>query len=305
MDADEIRAARRRIIETYGPWTAHSIHLGDGIYTTDEPYDDTRLRQLVHVVSDITNKPFNMLRVLDLACLEGKNGIEFALQGARVVSLEGRATNLEKARFAKDVLLLSNLELMLQDVRELSRDEHGGFDVVLCLGILYHLDTPDVLSFVERMYEVCDRVAIVDTHISLNGKTPVEWKGKTYFGQHVSEHSPTATPEERAKALWGSLDNERSFFFTRTSLCNLLRDVGFTSVYECRSPSWLWYSEDPAAEGEIETSRDRVQLVAIKGTPHPLMASPQMNATDELRMPEHPRFFVPPKDFLPGKEPRK
>jgi hypothetical protein len=39
------------------------------------------------------------------------------------------------------------------DVRDLSRQEHGLFTVVLSIGILYHLDAPDVFTFVERIAE--------------------------------------------------------------------------------------------------------------------------------------------------------
>jgi 2-polyprenyl-3-methyl-5-hydroxy-6-metoxy-1,4-benzoquinol methylase len=67
-----------------------------------------------------------------------------------VVALEGRQANLEKARFVKGILDLDHLELVLDDVRNLNKDRYGFFDVVLCLGILYHLDTPDVMNFVEK-----------------------------------------------------------------------------------------------------------------------------------------------------------
>ena len=46
---------------------------------------------------------------------------------------------------------------MQDDVRNLSVEKHGEFDVVLCLGNLYHLGAPDVFSFAARLSEVCRR----------------------------------------------------------------------------------------------------------------------------------------------------
>jgi 2-polyprenyl-3-methyl-5-hydroxy-6-metoxy-1,4-benzoquinol methylase len=49
-------------------------------------------------------------------------------------------------RLAKEALELENLEVRLEDVRALDPQRHGAFDVVLCLGLLYHLDAPPTSS---------------------------------------------------------------------------------------------------------------------------------------------------------------
>ena len=182
MDPEQIRSRKQEIIAQYGPWTAHSFHLADGVDTFDEPHWDARLRRFVQIASDLSRKPIQDLRVLDLAALEGHYGIEFALQGARVVINEGRPANLEKVRFAKEALGLDNLELVLDDVRNLSVDKYGTFDVVLCLGILYHLDAPDVLDFIRRIANVCSGLVIIDTHFALSDELAIEWEGNTYWG---------------------------------------------------------------------------------------------------------------------------
>jgi predicted RNA methylase len=74
--------------------------------------------------------------VLDLACLEAHYAIEFALHGARAVGIEYRDESLAKARFAKEHLRLDKLELFKDDVRNLSRERYGEFDLVICSGIL-------------------------------------------------------------------------------------------------------------------------------------------------------------------------
>ena len=84
------------------------------------------------------------LRILDLGCGEGIYSIELARHKAQVVAMDGRETHLEKVRFIKRALSLDSLEVVQDDVRNLSLAKYGKFDVVLCLGILYHLKAPDV-----------------------------------------------------------------------------------------------------------------------------------------------------------------
>src|SRR5262249_34627827 len=236
MDPSVILKGKQQVIERFGPWTAHCIHLGAGLYTSDPPQPDTRLRRFLQIATDITAEPPEKLRVLDLACLEGLFGIEFALHGAQVLAIEGREANLAKARFVKEALSLSGLELVLGDVRTLDTQRYVQFDVVLCLGILYHLDTPDVLEFVQQMYKVCKRLTIIDTNFSLSDEEAYTWNGKTYWGKYVREHDDRDAAKEKLRKSWASLDNVRSFLLTRASLCNLFRHVGFTSVYECLNP---------------------------------------------------------------------
>ena len=168
--AEELEAGRRAVIAEHGEWLAHNVHVGEGVYTRSPALygDEGKVLRAVQLIEDLVRKPWPELRIADLGANEGLYACEFALRGAAVVAVEGRESNLAKARFAKDSLGLDNLELVKADVRSLSREAHGGFDVVLCWGLLYHLDTPDVFDFVRPMREVCDGVAIVDTHISLS-----------------------------------------------------------------------------------------------------------------------------------------
>ena len=275
MDIEEIKLKRQEIISRSGEWTAHNIRLKDDTYTYDQnhPKFEDRLtthgvhgQRIIQIVSDIVDKPLAGLRVLDLGCLEGFYGLEFAQQGAEVIAIEGREASLEKANFAKDVLGLDNITFVQDDVRNLSLERYGRFDVVLCLGIFYHLNAPDVFHFTERVFEVCQRLAIIDTHIGLSANQSYAYKGQTYYGWTFKEHSPRATQEERLKSLWASLDNETSFWFTRPSLFNLLARTGFTSVYTCQNPA------APRKGVDSDT------LVAVKGKRQEIFSTPTLNS---------------------------
>lgn len=291
MNPEQLRIKRREIVEQFGDWTKHNMHLMDDTYTYNQNHPGfkehlvkrgIRLQRIIQIISDITDQPLNNLRVLDLACLEGLYGIELARHGAEVIGIEGREANVVKARFAKEVLALNNITFMQDDVRNLSVEKYGRFDVVLCLGILYHLDAPDVFHFVERMSDVCKRVTIIDTHIGIKANNSYIYQGQEYHGWSYTEHSSKSNKEERLKTLRASLDNEKSFWLTRPSLFNLLSRAGFTSVYTCQNPA-------------VPTQRmDRDTLVAVKGTRHKLFSTPIINSLDNKVWPEERRTGIHP-----------
>lgn len=276
MDVESIEDGKRRIVEKFGPWSAHNICLARDVYTIGKKVagDEIKLRRIFQSVCDIAGKPVQSLRILDLACLEGLYAVEFARHGARVVGIEGREANIEKARFAKEVLALENLELARDDVRNLGREKYGDFDVVLCLGILYHLDVSHVFSFLEQVAAVCRGFALLDTHVSLSPDKSCRYGGRTYWGRVHREHDPDSTSDERARMLWASLDNPESFWLTRASLYNALSHVGFTSVYECRMPP------------EIDKAEDRITLLAMKGRRQDLLCSPLLSGRPTEDLPE-------------------
>jgi SAM-dependent methyltransferase len=259
---DELIAQRDRVVAEYGPWTSHSIHLGEDVWT-GEPGENWRVGRFRRIMKDFGFASLTGLRVLDLACLEGLFAIEYARQGAETVGIEGRRANIEKAKYARDVLGVSSCELFQDDVRNLSREKYGTFDIVLCAGILYHLDTPDMLIFIKRISDVCERLAIIDTHVALETlrRNPFDlgklhnltFEGCEYEGRYFTEHCSIASPQEKESRLWASLDNHTSFWLTRRSLFNAIERCGFGAVYD--------NLRDIKENGD-ET--DRVVFVAVK-----------------------------------------
>jgi len=265
MTPKQIEEERRQVEERYGGWTDHNIRLAEGVYTLSPDRQSVKLRRILQVVADVTRRDFSELRILDLACLEGQYAIEFALHGAEVVAIEGREANAQKALFSKRALGLDRLSIFQDDVRNLSREKYGEFDVVLCLGILYHLDAPDVFDFMARMASVCRHAIVMDTFVSMVYEKAYEYGGNRFWGRDIIEHDPASEPAERLASLWASLDNTQSVWLTRETIFNLLILNGFTSAYECRVP--------------VEPGKyaDRVTLVGLKGTPQTIHSIPAMN----------------------------
>jgi ubiquinone/menaquinone biosynthesis C-methylase UbiE len=271
-----------RVVAEHGEWTAMAIDLGDG-RSTRPPAPDWRLRRMVQVASDLLDKPLSEARVLDLACLEGQYGIEFALHGGSVVGIEIRDSNIVKARYAQQELGLKDIRFIQDDVRNLSRANLGGFDIVICSGILYHLDVPDVFEFAQRIYEISDRLVVIDTQIALSAQVTVSNGGRTYSGLWYKEHDENADRAEKEADLWASIDNVKSFWLSHPSLCNLLSDVGFTSVLRVENPDM------PA------TAVDRQTYVAIKSQPAKILSS---HLTDKLVEGHRPEFNVTPPNAI-------
>lgn len=250
-----------------------------------------QVRHIVQAVSDLARKPLTGLRVLDLACAHGGYSLELAALGAQVLGIEGRAEWLARAHRSKRDFGLANVDFVQDDVRNLSRKKYGEFDIVLCLGILYHIDAPEVFDLVHQVAEVCRDFAIVETHFATQEQAyrSHHWRGRQYFGASYLEHASDATHEQKLSALGASLDNEISFWFTKSSLCNILGHVGFTSVYEVRNPVPNLYA---GPERAVKIWGNRVTLACIKGRPVRLSSSRETAEASPVDWPENPEDFL-------------
>ena len=84
-------------------------------------------------------------RALDLACNEGWWSHRLLEWGAaEVVAVDAREDNAQRARLLRDQhgIDRESLDILTADATTLDADELGKFDVVLCLGLLYHLEDP-------------------------------------------------------------------------------------------------------------------------------------------------------------------
>ena len=194
-----------------------------------------RIRALAQAVGDLV-RPGGLegLRAIDLGAGGGELSAELAVRGASVVAVEGREENARTIEELRERLGIApeRLSVAVADVRALDWQALGRFDVVVCSGLLYHLELDDQVALARAMRAACDRVAFVDTEVAWG---PVERRGG-YSGHAFREHDPGASADERAAARLASLDNLESFWLTRASLHALLHDAGFSSSWELGAP---------------------------------------------------------------------
>lgn len=143
LQAPPGRAARQlqEEVEALGPWF-QNIDLGNGIQTAAEhflgDYPRFKFERFADALpSDLTGKS-----VLDIGCNAGFYSIEMKKRGAdRVLGIDSDDRYLEQARLASDVLGFRDIEyrnLSVYDVGALGET----FDLVIFMGVLYHLRHP-------------------------------------------------------------------------------------------------------------------------------------------------------------------
>jgi SAM-dependent methyltransferase len=253
LDADALALFARKGLEA-GPG-APQVGEGNG----------PKVRRVMQLTSDLSPRPFGELRILDLGCGEGVYAIEAGLRGAEVLALDARTERMAEGAACAERHGLSNVTFRQEDARRVTRESHGEFDVVYCLGLLYHLDAGDLFSLLERVHELCGRALIVDTLVSLEGGAEVVNRDALYEGEWHREHGDEDSDEVRRGRVLRSIDNTFAVRLTRASLVRALHDAGFGSVLECHAPL------------EPDKAGDRITLAALKGERVRIATYPAVN----------------------------
>jgi tRNA (mo5U34)-methyltransferase len=195
----------------------HTIDLGGGVVTPGEDDTPAKLATL-GLPDDLSGRT-----VLDVGAWDGFFSFEAERRGARrVVAVDpaawregqpenewGSKAGFELARRA----LGSRVEDVDVDLLSLSPNTVGTFDVVLFLGILYHL--PDPFPLLERVCSVTGELLILETHADLLG-----------LRRPAMAYYPGAEVEGDSSTWWGP---------NPPLLRALLRRHGFSRVDVVRS----------------------------------------------------------------------
>jgi tRNA (mo5U34)-methyltransferase len=153
MNGTEPLDALRDAAAALGPWF-HNIDLG-GVMTAPDhflgDYPAVKWRRFAHTLpADLRGKT-----VLDIGCNAGFYSIQMKLRGAsRVLAIDHDPDYLRQARFAAETIGVSIefAEMSAYDVGSLGER----FDIVLFLGVLYHLRHPLLALDLIRAHVVRD-----------------------------------------------------------------------------------------------------------------------------------------------------
>jgi tRNA (mo5U34)-methyltransferase len=128
-------------IAALGPWF-HNLHLPDGAQTApDHPLGDFPASKWQHVAPLLPAR-LDGWSALDIGCNAGFYSFELAARGATVVGIDADEHYLRQARWAARQLDAGRrVEFRRQQVYDLARTEER-WDVVLFMGVLYHLRHP-------------------------------------------------------------------------------------------------------------------------------------------------------------------
>lgn len=226
-------------------WTGHNIPLSasEATISTDIALmtNDERTSTIKALVAKFVSSP-RPIRLLDLGSLEGGLSFEMAREGWDVTGVEGRESNFEKAELIRGYFGLDNLRFQLRDVKSLDPARDGAFDVILCCGLLYHLDNP--FAFLEKLNTLLapGGLLFIDTHVApdahaakhathavhLSPPATLEHGGRAYEGQWFAEPEGGDVLEQQ----WSAISNSRSFWPFRRELIRGAYHAGFHSLLE-------------------------------------------------------------------------
>jgi tRNA (mo5U34)-methyltransferase len=154
------RTPLEREIAALGPWF-HNLHLPDGTQTAPlHPLGDFprfKWQEIApHLPEDLTG-----WRALDIGCNAGFYCFELARRGADVTGIDVEPRYLRQARWAAQQFgLAEKLQFRQAQVYDLARSDER-FDLVLFMGIFYHLRYP--LLALDIIAERVERLMIFQT----------------------------------------------------------------------------------------------------------------------------------------------
>ena len=167
---------------------------------------------------------------IDLACNEGWFSHRLLEWGAkRVLGIDIRAENVHRANLIRDHLQISPDRLAFQqgDVLEIDPRALGQFDVVLVLGLIYHLERP--LEALRIARGLTARICVIESQLTRQDRPIVRGDGVPHV-YHQSAESFAAWVENDAENPLSSTAGVMSLVPNPAALEALPRWAGFTEV---------------------------------------------------------------------------
>jgi tRNA (mo5U34)-methyltransferase len=128
-------------IAALGPWF-HNLHLPDGTETAPTHFLGDFPRYKWQALAPHLPKRLDGWTALDIGCNAGYYSFELAQRGARVTGIDVDPHYLRQAKWAaRELGLQQAIEFRQMQVYDLA-DEDEQFDLVLFMGVFYHLRYP-------------------------------------------------------------------------------------------------------------------------------------------------------------------
>jgi tRNA (mo5U34)-methyltransferase len=154
-------------VDALGPWDV-PFPLGDGTTTrSEEIFVEFAERRFLYrlalingAVATLLGDSLGATTVLDIGCHSGLFSLDLAGRGVKQVhGIDLRAENIAQARFLVEHYGMDAATFEVGDADDIPSDQQ--FDVVLNLGVLYHVLNP--FEFIRRTFELCRSFAVIDT----------------------------------------------------------------------------------------------------------------------------------------------
>ena len=158
-------------------------------------------------------------RILDLGSHEGHHALQLAGHPGveEVLGLEGRAENLERARFVQSVFGVVKIDFRLYNLERFDPADIGPFDAVFCSGLLYHL--PEPWAFLEALAPAC-RFLFLDTHYAPTDDDQTD----RYRGRWWTEETSDPLSGLSPRSFWLSFRHLMMLLLSNGLLVRFVRD---------------------------------------------------------------------------------
>jgi len=195
---------------------------------------DTRWRMLEDCLDQRLGADRSNLSALDLASHQGWFAVKMAQFGfGRVQGIDARRAHVDDSSLIADIYGLQGLSFEQGDIHALDPRALGQFDVVLMMGLLYHLENP--VGALRTCRALCRKLCLIETQIVPGMTGWVDYGGYQYvrplkgsFGI-IDETGDTHGPEASITGicLVPSLE----------ALTWILEKVGFSQVSVLEPPA--------------------------------------------------------------------
>ena len=220
------------------PTWMYEWDLGDALRTTTLNHElqsvhETRAAITAPVVRHALERAGTGARAVDLACSEGWFAHRLLDWGAgRVAGYDIRPQNIRRAELVRDHLAVDpdRLSFTVADIFDLRVQETGAFDVVLCLGLIYHLENPVGALRVARA--LTRGVCIVESQL-LESHEPLRhgWGGTDEYLTQPAAWAAWYEPAElQADHPIASFGGVVSMIPNRVALEQAMRAAGFSRI---------------------------------------------------------------------------
>lgn len=234
------------------PRWRHRINVGNGVVTPGSQDTFAQLDTL-GLPNDLTG-----FEVLDVGCSDGFFSFECERRGAkRVLAVDNFSSvyiDEPKGFWAAHKLLESKVEFLQSDIFDLDPGKVGQFDLVLFLGVLYHLRHP--LLAMEKLAALTKDRLILETEIA-----PAPSGLRQWIASKLAGAFPVAYMEFYAKE---EINRDPTTWWAPTTVCAeaMLQSCGFCGVKTVYSKfgRGVFHASSPKNENDAE------QLIAQFGT---------------------------------------
>ena len=140
---------------------------------------DTRWRMLERCFDQQLGADRSGLTALDLASHQGWFALKMAQAGfGHVQGIDARSAHVEDSSLIADIFGLPGLSFRQGDIHELEPQAMGQFDVVLMMGLLYHLENP--VGALRTCRALCRKLCLIETQIVPGMSGWVDYGGYQY-----------------------------------------------------------------------------------------------------------------------------